>query len=278
MVRGVGRLSRVAVRPLQRGKRLINWTPETGVGFGNVLYAWLYAHQRQAHGEDVRVLVPEHLAPWRAVFPSLWDELSVQREEVRLTDRRTWVWHSRFGVDFSRAELESFVQAHLAPGIPGTPAAETQAVTINVRRGDYYSQPHFRGTYSFDIAAYLRAALDVTRERHGNFSRLLVVSDGPDWCKVKLDALLTERADLVQYAAASESPQDNFLRLARSSRLIGTNSSFSYWGGYVSNVRFVEQSHVLMPRFHARLRVSTDAYQLDPSWTIIDDIPGGWDS
>lgn len=270
-MRGIG----VARRLMRVGKRTIIWAPESGVGFGNVLYAWLHVHQQQASGADCRLLPPPHMDPWRELFPTLWTDLSIRREDVRATDRRDWVWNSRFGRDFTRAELHGFVRAHLAPALVDR-AADGGTVTINVRRGDYYSQPHFRGTYSFDIAAYVEAAL-AEAQKQGAFDRVVVVSDGIEWCRLKLDALLREHAEAITYVEG-ESPQDNFVRVAAARRLIGTNSSFSYWGGYVSNVLHGADSQVIMPRFHARLGESPDAYQLDPAWTIVEDIPGGWDA
>lgn len=62
-------------------------------------------------------------------------------------------------------------------------------------------------------------------------------------------------------------------------RLIGTNSTFSYWGGYVGDaLRGDDQERrVVMPWFHQRTLNDGAADQLDPSWTIITDPPGGWD-
>lgn len=277
-MRGAQRIKGLAAKSLQRGARQILWAPDTGVGFGNVLYVWLHAYQCQARGEDARVLVPAHLEPWRGTFPRLWTDLSISRDEVRRTDRRTWSWNSRFGEDFSRDELRSFIEAHLQSAFSENSGTDSDTVTINVRRGDYYSKPHFRGTYSFDIAAYLDVALTQTKAHHGEFTRIVVVSDGIDWCRLKLDSILRKHAGSASYVDASESPQANFLRTAGASRLIGTNSSFSYWAGYVSNVLHGGESHTVMPRFHARLEKRPDAYQVDPAWLIVDDIPGGWDA
>ena len=44
------------------------------------------------------------------------------------------------------------------------PDDDAGLLTVNVRRGDYYSVTRFRGMYSFDVAEYVRLA--VARERH----------------------------------------------------------------------------------------------------------------
>lgn len=58
-----------------------------------------------------------------------------------------------------------------------------------------------------------------------------------------------------------------------------TNSTFSYWCAYISNVLHRDNyAEVYAPWFHARTIDGGRAYQLDPRWSVITDIPGGWDS
>ncbi len=269
------------LRPLRRGHRTVIWAPGEGLGFGNFLYLWLHAYVRQHHGDDYRVLLPPVMESWTDLLPELRRSLAVTQDEVRFSDRRepwTFDLRGRFGIDFTREELHSFVGQMLV----GTPllngqGAETDVVTVNVRRGDYYSKPHFRGTYGFDIPAYLDVALGEATASGGTIGRIRVVSDGLDWCRTKLGGTLRGHADVVEYVPASDSPQDNFRSIATSHRLVGTNSTFSYWGGYVSNVVHGSASQVVMPRFHARLGKDHSAYQLDPAWTIVENVPGGWD-
>ncbi len=64
-------------------------------------------------------------------------------------------------------------------------------MTVNVRRGDYYSDPVFRGRYSFDIEAYLDVALARAVEMAGPVDHVLVVSDGIEWCRARLGGLLS---------------------------------------------------------------------------------------
>lgn len=278
MVRLGRRLGSRASRPLQRGRRTVLWTPNEGLGFGNVLYLWLHAYLRQRHGEQYRVLTPHAMHVWLEELPRVREALAVDRAQVRVSDRRDHGWFSRFGSDFSRAQLHGFVGDCLVGTslVPG-PSPDPTSVTVNVRRGDYYATPHFRGTYGFDIAAYVDLAL--AKAATGcRIDRILVVSDGLDWCRLKLDRVLREHAEVVDYVADTDTPQDNFRVVATSQRLIGTNSTFSYWGGYVGNVLYGVDSHVVMPRFHARLDGDYSAYQLDPAWCVVEDIPGGWDA
>ena len=134
---------------------------------------------------------------------------------------------------------------------------------INVRRGDYYSNPGLRERYGFDQIGYLAAALPAA----GDADRALVVSDDIEWCRAHLDGLLAQRIARVDYAPPGA--VSNFRAVATGRRLIGTNSTFSYWGGYIADVLHAD-AVVVMPRFHARIDEETDAYQLDPRWIIID--------
>jgi hypothetical protein len=211
---------------------------------------------------------------WFERFPGLRDRLTVGRAEVSWSDRRRWLWYSRYGEDFSRAELNRFIDEFL-PQPEARLAGLSGEVVINVRRGDYYDLPHFRGTYSFDIAGYVEIALQRCLAA-SPIDRVLFVSDGLDWCRLKLDGLARRFTSEVSYFPGG--PQESFDRIAGSQRLIGTNSSFSYWGGYVASFLHDGRAHVVMPRFHARLGEEWSAYQLDPAWDVVDQIPGGWNA
>ena len=170
-----------------------------------------------------------------------------------------------------------------AAGSFGSPLArrdevDPQSLVVNVRRGDYYSVPSLRGRYSFDVPAYIDVALDAAVRGAGPVDRIHVVSDDVDWCLDRLDGRLRRRAATVEYRPPTSTPQDDFRAIATSSRIIGTNSTFSYWAGYVSTFLHGDDSQVVVPAFHARHMNAGRAYQLDPAWEVVQDIPGGWDA
>ena len=131
---------------------------------------------------------------------------------------------------------------------------------INVRRGDYYTE--FIDKYAFDQVGYVGAALERVRPAE----RALVVSDDPDWCRENLtpSSVRTGRPGIRR-----PDPLENFLAVAGASRIIGTNSTFSYWAAYVAGVMHPD-AEVVMPRFHGRMDHGTDAHQLDPRWIVVD--------
>lgn len=252
----------VTLDALRRGDRTVIMTPPAGLRFGNWLYLWLDAHARTRAGEVTLVLKAPGMEQWLELLPSL-GELTIAREDLRFRDRREWhenSWNQRFDEDFTRAELQDFIRDVIAPFV--TPD-HSGALVVNIRRGDYYDNPGLRRIYGFDQIGYLAEAL----RRVEPAERLLVVSDDPDWCRDNLDALLRETGATVEYAPRD--PASNFLAVAASRRLIGTNSTFSYWGGYIAGVLHADPV-IVMPRFHARLGDTTEAYQLDPEWTAVD--------
>ncbi len=237
-------------------------TPPAGLRFGNWLYLWLHAHESSAAGHPWRVLEAPGMDEWFDAFPGL-RELTVTRAELRFHDRRVWGerhWNQKFGEEFTRPALDAFIADVLAPHVP---VDDSDTIVVNVRRGDYYAQDHLRALYAFDQAGYLADAL----ESVGSASRIRLVSDDPEWCRENVANLLERHADEVVYEPRGA--LGNFLAVCGSRVLIGTNSTFSYWGGYVAGVLHPD-ARVVMPRFHARREQGTDAYQLDPSWTIID--------
>lgn len=257
-------LTSKALNRFRRGPRTVLWTMSGGLGFANHLYLWLHAHIEQAQGRDYRVLVTEAQRPWLGRLPEL-RELTVEADEVAFSDRREWGHtprlYQRFGVDYTRDQMHGFVRERLAPSLP-TPLASNRTV-LNIRRGDYYTA--FREQYAMNLREYVATAITSTSPRD-----VLVVSDDPQWCALNLKDLLHNP----EYA--THDPWENFIAVATAKTLIGTNSTFSYWGGYIGDALQTEPRNVVMPWFHKRTINGGAADQLDPSWTIVTDVPGGW--
>lgn len=249
-----------AIDMLRRGERTVITTPATGLRLGNLLYVWLQAHRGTRAGVPTLARETRAMAPWLTAFPEL-TVLTIPRDAMHFNDRREWdeEWlYQRFGTDFTAEDIRAFVLQTLAPHVAPD---RTGTLVVNVRRGDYYGE--FASKYAFDQVRYLRSAL----ERIAPAERALVVSDDAAWCRANLDSVLHSRVAHVEYATPD--PLANFLAVAGSGRIIGTNSTFTYWGAYVAGVVHPDVE-VVMPRFHARMAHGTDAHQLDPRWSVID--------
>jgi hypothetical protein len=263
--------------PIRNGDRTVLWA-RPGQGFANLLYLWMAAAGRHERGEDVLVRHADAMEPWLPVLPRL-RELTVDEARIRFRDRRDLGWYQTFATDFTRADLETFVRSYLlgSPLLGDGAGYDDRQLVVNVRRGDYYSDPGFRGKYSFDVAEYLRVAVPGGIAADGAVDTLLVVSDDPDWCRLKL-GFLSEYAARVEHLEAGL-PHEHFRALASSRRLVLANSTFSYWGAYVSNVVHGDNhQQVWAPWFHRRDIDGGRAWQLDPQWSVVRDLPGGWDA
>ena len=236
-------------------------TPSQGLRLGNFLYLWQRAHLKTAQGTETRVLESPALKPWLTAFPAL-RTLTLPRNELRFSDRREWdnvFLYQRFGIDFTAEDMSRFVDDVLAPRITDAAAG---TLFVNVRRGDYYQAEHVE-KYAFDQIGYISEAL----ASFDDIRRIRIVSDDDAWCRANLDSLARTATPDVAYDAPH--PLGNFLAIASARLLIGSNSTFSYWGGYVATVRHAD-AQVVMPRFHGRMGGGrTDAHQLDPRWTAI---------
>lgn len=252
---------------LRRGPRTVVLTPMSA-RVGNLLYFWLRANTERQEGRDVRVRESEHFADW----PSVWPEvaaLSVARLEIARTDRLLAVptlHFQRYGTDFTRSQLEGFIHQCLLTSefTAAMSEPDPSILTVNVRRGDYYSDPEFRERYGIDLEGYLRRAVDVA-SAPGGVRRVVVVSDDPGWC----DDQLTWLREVGPVEISDGGPLRHLAILASATNLVLSNSTFSYWGGYLASAAS-ETCRVVAPRFHVRDVNDGVPWQHDPNWTVID--------
>lgn len=271
-------------RLVRSGSRTVLLTPAPGPRFGNFLYFWLHAHALQRAGRDYVVRTPDYMGEWLDLLPFVRERLTVPFTGIRPWDRREWpeeTFLQRFGTDFSPDDLERFVtdalldSPLLTQSVSSAPEIAEDEVVVNVRRGDYYSDPVFRERFGFDVPAYLAAAAATLAEL-GPIERVHIVSDDPEWCGQHLSRASWWGTEDVTVVPGTDTAADNFRMIASARRLIGTNSTFSYWGAYVATVRHGARVEVVMPAFHARGINKGLAYQLDPRWLVVAEPPGGW--
>jgi hypothetical protein len=265
-----------AMSIVRRGPREVVWsTPH--LNLGNFLYDWMLARRGQLAGIDRRVLTTPSMIPWLPHFPHA-RPLLVDRRDVGLTDRRILGMKQDWETDFSKGDLADFIEAVLLEGPLFQQATSTLGdddLVINIRRGDYYSNPIARSRYAIDNHAYLR---EVVATLGGGIvaPRIHVVSDGIDWCRDHLQWLAGHTRALT-FQPKEAGPFVDFTTICLSRRLVITNTTFGYWGGYISGVLHPGQDQqVVAPWFHARHFAGGRSDHLNPDWTIIRDLPGGW--
>lgn len=265
------RRARVVVdRYLRPGKRIVLLTPPK-MGFGNHLYMWLWVHGQNRSGRTSVLTYDEKMAHWLNVLPSL-SSLTIEPGDVKWSDKRVVLWAQQFGRDWTIEQMSSFISIYLKPFLSADVDLDPGRVVLSVRRGDFYSNPDFRRMYGFNINGYVEKALEVQRGL-GRVQRVHVVSDDPEWCRNNLSALGT--VPTVSYEEVG-SPERHFRQLCSAGRLVLSNSTFAYWGAYVAVHRGADPRNVVAPWFHSRADYDGRAYQLDPRWTVVESIPGGW--
>ncbi|MGD8200612.1 alpha-1,2-fucosyltransferase [Ornithinimicrobium sp. W1679] len=252
-------------------------------GFGNQLFFYLRAHAQRRRGVDYWLVRGDRATTWMAHFPQL-RHLTIDRHEVRLADARDdSPWHLVSSVGTSPAaaswdDVRTFIETYLmTAGIFRPDAHLSQGVTLNVRRGDYFSDPQVRGLFSFDQIAYIDEVVGRLRTQHRRLAEIRVVSDDVLWCKQRLRHLkqATDHLTFVE----SEDPLGDFRTVACSRELIIMNSSFSIWAAYISNCLYGDNHGLIhAPAFGTRPFNGTTWPSIDGRWDIIRSIPGGWDS
>ena len=266
------------------GRRVVNWTPEF-MGFGNQLYLWAWAHARRHEDTPHRVLIVERSRYWLPHFPAVRPYL-VEASDVSFWDHRDHFYarkeeHSgdpRGFTDESRAE---FVRDWIltSPALQDAGRGELtddRVLTLNVRRGDFYSNPWHRPEYAFDVESYVREAVPRTIDQDGPVRRIHVVSDDLVWCRNHL-GWLTSYADEVTEPDPSAQPIDHFRDVVSSRRLVIANGTFSLWGAAISRVLLdAPQRTVWAPAFFQRRYGPGRCVEYDQDWSFVDALPGGW--
>lgn len=260
---------------VRRGPRTVLWTKPI-FRIGNLFYLWLQAMKRIENGDDCRVLITDAAQPWACEFPRLFEELCISRRDVRLTDRRELGTFQGLGADYSVEDIEAFTRRYIlsSPGLRrfeasavGHGLGQPETVTVNVRRGDYYSVLEYRQRYGFDVQGYVQAAIRIHRATHP-VRRVFFVSDDVDWCHAVLTPPLARQGIEVS-SVSGANPMRDFAHLALSTRLVLANSTFSYWGGYVAGVRDAE-ADIVAPWFHARDWLDGKSFHLHPRWQLVE--------
>ena len=264
------------------GHRIINWTPDF-MRFGNHLYLWAWAHAHQSEEPSPRVLVADRMRYWIPYFPAAMPWL-VEPEDVNLLDQRDHLWadplaHSGDPRGFTDASRAAFIRDWLlsAPALASVGTgdlASHDVLTVNVRRGDYYSDPQYRTEFAFDVASYLRLAVESALSADGPVRRIHVVSDDVDWCRATL-TWLPDLASKITFPQPDKGPIDNFRDVCSSRRLVISNSTFSIWGAAVAGTALGDTS-VWAPAFFQRRYGPGRCYEYDQQWNFVDDLPDGW--
>lgn len=266
----------VVDRARSRSRHRVVWALPA-LGGGNYLYLWMYAWARRREGQEIPVLHHAPMDPWLEMFPRLQD-LTIRRSDVPfLAERRMNVWNQAFE-EYGQETLDAFIDDVILSSprfaaMLDAHESDRPARMINVRRGDYYSNPEFRSQYGMDLRPYAEAALNLAGVDTDVPFALHVISDDPEWCRRILPEWFP-RAEII-VPPREDGALGDLARLITAERLILANSTFSYWAGYVKNRRDTllgRDGAVIAPEFHVRSINGGRAFQLPPQWQTVDNV------
>lgn len=261
------------------GTRTVILAPDVSRG-GNLLYMWAWAHTLRArHGEGAAVVERNrHADAWLAEFPDLLP-LTIESSEIRLLDKRHTESLNYYADPMGDTELRSFVRERLLSSASFAARVErarervgADALVINVRRGDYYANPAHARQYGMDIRAHVQEALVLLGVEGADGGEAFIVSDDPAWCQANLGDLVALREP---FDGEEHSMFNDLAVLACASRLVLANSTFSYWGQFISRGVSGTQ-RVVAPAAH---EVNLDTGRVidllfDPEWMRTHAGPG----
>lgn len=262
--------------------RDVNLTPEF-MGFGNQLYLWCWAYERRFDPVEPKVLINERTRMWLREVPTFAEQFLIEREQVRILDRRGDYWANKAQISgyrqgFSPQARRDFIAGGLLPepllaGVAASPR-DDRTLTIVVRRGDFYA-PGNRSWYAFDARSYVHLAVAASIRRDGPVARIHVISDDIDWCRGHLVDL--SRYGRVTYPEPGAGPADHFRQMCRARRLIITNGTFCLWGAFISRtLHHQDPGMIWAPAFFQSTYEDGRCFECDQDFSFIDQLPGGW--
>lgn len=249
------------------------------LGGGNHLYMFLHVWRLRRSGRPAWIVHQPEMDPWLEMFPALQDLLEPAAGAPRRA-QRVFQWyrsHREFADVLSPFVEDVLLSSSAFRSRLDTARADSTpaALTINVRRGDYYSNRDFHRRFAVDHAYLFDLVRRDVLSVHP-IDAVMVVSDDPAWCA---EVLPRHFGDLAVDPSPRQDMFDDLAHLATAHRLVLSNSTFSYWGGYL-NERLVggPELRVWAPTFHER-PASGPALTggrfdvLSPRWSLLDNAP-----
>lgn len=270
-------LKKILAKTFDRERKILI-TPK-GSRWGNHLYMFLQAFISEKKGIPFKILKLNSMDYWFNEFQNI-SKYSIKLNELKLLDEKLTqnVFYQHFNKDFNQNQLEDFIVSEILATekfqeiIKNKDSVSDKNITINVRRGDFF-EGEYKNIYGFNQPNYIIHVIDnYLLPRIGNVNKITVVSDDMIWCKENLYFLQKYTSEVHFPEECIDSPINCLYTIANSKNLIIPNSTFSFWGAYISNVIFNNHKNIYAPIFGARINhQNIDSYQLNSNWNIIKD-------
>ncbi len=116
-------------------------------------------------------------------------------------------------------------------------------IAIHLRFGDYSDDPRTKSVHGLTSTSYFAQAIESIRLNESRDAPILVVTDD----KSKATDFVKNSNGLSNFQIISNpNPIDDLMEICRSSQVVITNSTFSWWGGWIADK--VHKSGVIYPR------------------------------
>lgn len=234
---------------------------------GNLLYLFLNVDINNKKGNNQFILYTNAMEIWLKRFPEL-EKFVIREADFKWYDNLDWrkSYFQNFGEDFDKKQLYEFIETNnLFSNNTPFSSIQNEKTIINIRRGDFYVD-EVKQPSAFDQVDYVKKALSKYPDVL-NFP-IQIISDDVEWCEKNLSPLFNELGITVDYMYEN-GPIEDFEAICSAKILILTNSTFSYWGGYICSYKSNEKK-VIAPDFGATFYLNSKAIQLHPEWHLIN--------
>lgn len=249
-------------------------TPK-GARWGNLLYFFLRASIYKGRGKTLFILYTKHMDELLHLFPLL-NQFVIYEKEVKFYHLKDNCnsYYQVFNQDFTNKDLDFFIEKYLVKSsiflsfytnIP----SQNNTITLNIRRGDFYEKDNYK-IYGYDQINFIKHIFN-NYLMNKSFQKINIISDDMQWCKENFKFLEKYSDEIVFPIFNTNKVIESFCWLTKSESLILSNSTFSFWGAYISNYLQNSENMIYCPIFGSRRIENTDLYQYNPNWSMIRD-------
>jgi hypothetical protein len=161
-------------------------------------------------------------------------------------------------------DLKNFIANDYSKAIANQ-MKESKAVTIQVRRGDYISNPIYAKSLGGLSKNYYIHAIKLLENKLGSDINYFFISDDIDWCRNNFSNLTN--VHFVEQEKSKSGYLSDFWLLTQSKHSIISNSTFSWWGAWLSEKA---NSIIVAPKKWSREPNESDANCVPQRWIRID--------
>jgi len=116
-------------------------------------------------------------------------------------------------------------------------------IAIHLRFGDYSDDPRTKSVHGLTSTKYFEQAINLIQANETSDTPILVITDD----QAQAAGFINRFGGLSNVQIISNpNPIDDLAEMCRSSHVVITNSTFSWWGGWIANK--IHQSTIIYPR------------------------------